>query len=81
MVSGKFSHRPLCLRALQILAEGLEVVLLPLELGGGVDLAGAHLGYGHLHVVHPLDHLCIPGVIHLPDEGVVLLPERHLERF
>ncbi len=59
----------------------MEIVLFSLELGGGVDLGGADFLDGHLHVVHPLDHLGIPGVIHLPDEGVVLLPERHLERF
>ena len=57
----------------------MEVVLLPLELSAGVDAGGAHLLYGHLHVVHPLDHLGVAGVIHLLDEGVVLLPERHRE--
>ena len=38
----------------------LKVVLLPLELCGGVDLAGAHLLDGHLDVVHPLHHLGVP---------------------
>ena len=46
-----------CFSPFQVLAKRLEVVLLPLELRGGVDLAGAHLGNSHLHVVHPLDHL------------------------
>ncbi len=54
------SNSPLGLSSLQVLAEGLEVVLLPLELCGGVDLAGAHLLDGHLHVVHPLHHLGVP---------------------
>ena len=49
-----------CLCSLQVLAERLEIVLLPLELGGGVDLAGADLGYGHLHIVHPFHHLGVP---------------------
>ena len=73
----------------------MEVVFLPLELRGGVDLASADLCYRHLHIVHPLHHLCISGerscekqarlqhgkpcVVHLLDEGVVLLPERHAE--
>ena len=56
----------------------MEVVLLALELGGGVDPGGAHLLDGHLHVVHPLHHLGVPGVVDLFDEGVVLLPESHL---
>ena len=37
--------------------DDLKVVLLPLELGRGVDLAGAHLLDRHLYVVHPLYHL------------------------
>ena len=52
----KSFQEPLCLRPFQVLAEGLEVILFPLELGGGVDLAGAHLegdgrdqpGFGNL---------------------------------
>merc|ERR1712186_87970 len=67
----------LCLSSLKILTKGLEVVLLPLELRGGVDLGGAHLLDGHLHVVHPLHHLLVSCVIDLLDEGVVLLPEGH----
>ena len=55
----------------------VEVVLLALKLGRGVDPGGAHLLNGHLHVVHPLDHLCVASVVDLLDEGVVLLPERH----
>ena len=56
----------------------MEVVFFSFELGRGVDFGGADFLYGHLHVVHPLHHLAVPGVVHLPDEGVVLLPERHL---
>ena len=72
----------------------MKVVSLPLELCAGVDLAGAHLGNGHLNIVHPLHHLgvstsnmsthcsmhcfALPCIIDLPDEGVVFLPERHL---
>ena len=36
-----------------------------------------HLLYGHLDVVHPLDHLADPGVVYILDERVVLAPERH----
>ena len=57
----------------------MKVIFLSLELSGGVDLGRADLLDGHLHIVHPLDHLAVPGVVHLPDEGVVLLPERHVE--
>ena len=59
----------------------MEIILFSLELCGGIDLGGTDLLDGHLDVVHPLDHLGIPGVVHLPDKGVVLLPERHLGRF
>ena len=52
---------PFRLSPLEVLAEGLEVVLLPLELCRGVDLAGAHLLDRHLDVVHPLHHLGVPG--------------------
>ena len=82
------------LGSLKILAKRLEVVLLPLELSGGVDFAGTDLGYGHLHIVHPLHHFgvpaaqrieespepetSLPSIIDLLDEGIVLLPECHL---
>ena len=57
----------------------MEVVFFSFELGRGVHFGGADFLYGHLHIVHPLHHLAVPGVVHLPDEGVVLLPERHVE--
>ena len=56
----------------------VEVVLLAFELCRRVDPGGAHLLDRHLNVVHPLDHLGVASVIDLLDEGVVLLPERHL---
>ena len=56
----------------------MEIVFFSFELGRGVDFRGANFLYGHLHIVHPLHHLAVPGVVHLPDEGVVLLPERHV---
>ena len=57
----------------------MKVVFFSFELCRGVDFGGADLLYCHLHIVHPLHHLAVPGVVHLPDEGVVLLPERHVE--
>ena len=36
-----------------------------------------HLLYGHLDVVHPLNHLADPSVVYILDERVVLAPERH----
>ena len=56
----------------------VKVVLLSLELGRCVYPGGAHFRDGHLHIVHPLDHLGIASVVDLLDEGVILLPERHL---
>ena len=56
----------------------MEVVALTLELGRSVDLVGHDPGDGLLHVLHPLGHLGVPHVVDLLDEGVVLLPERHL---
>ena len=70
---------PFRLSPLEVLAEGLEVVLLPLELSGGVDLVSHDPGDGLLHVLHPLGHLVMPHVVHLLDELVVLLPESHLD--
>jgi hypothetical protein len=57
----------------------MKVVSFPLELGGGVDLVGHDPGDGLLDVLHPLDHLGLPHQVHVLDERVVLLPERHLE--
>ena len=48
----------------------MKVILLSLELCGGVDLGRADLLDGHLHVVHPLDHLGVPDVIIIIDMTV-----------
>merc|ERR1719211_56619 len=52
-------------------------VSLSLELGGGVDLVSHDSGNGLLHILHPLGHLQMPHLVHLLDEGIVLLPEGH----
>ena len=49
-----------------------------LELGRGVDLVGHDASDGLLNVLHPLDHLGLTHDVHVLDERVVLLPERHL---
>merc|ERR1740123_1313142 len=67
------------LSPLQIFAEGIEGVSLPLELRGGVDLVGHDPGNGLLNILHPLGHLEVPHLVDLLDEGIVLLPERHLD--
>ena len=71
----KSIQRPLSLSPFQVLAEGLEVVLFPLELCWGVHFACTHLvesrnqwkkrdwrdlGNSHLHIVHPFCHLGVP---------------------
>ena len=55
----------------------MKVVSFSLELGGGVDLVCHDPGDVLLNVLHPLRHLLVPHVVHILDEGVVLLPERH----
>ena len=57
----------------------MKVVSFSLELGGGVDLVCHDPGDVLLNVLHPLRHLLVPHVVHILDEGVVLLPERHLD--
>ena len=56
----------------------MEVVPLPLELSGGVDLVRHDPGDGLLHVLHPLQHLLLAHVVDILDERIILLPERHL---
>ena len=57
----------------------MKVVSLPLEFGRGVDLIGHDPGDGFLNIFHPLGHFGVPHVVHLLDELVILLPERHFE--
>lgn len=54
-----------------------EGVLDDLELLGGVLSVGHHFADDGLDVVHPFQVLGTTEVIHLLDEAVVLLPERH----
>ena len=56
----------------------MEVVALPLELGGGVHLVSHDARDGLLHVLHPLSHLGVAHLVDVLDEVVVLLPERHV---
>merc|ERR1712066_827266 len=67
------------LSPLKILAEGVEGVSLPLEFRGGVDLVSHDSSDGLLHILHPLGHLEVPHLVDLLDEGIVFLPERHLD--
>ena len=55
----------------------MEVIPLPLELGGCVDFVSHDASDGLLNVLHPLGHLAVPHLIDLLDELVVFLPERH----
>merc|ERR1719429_47584 len=83
---GPFGHQDLedlvqpflHLSTLKILAEGMEVIPLPLELSRGVDLVSHDASDGLLNVLHPLGHLAVAHLIDLLDELVVFLPERHL---
>merc|ERR1719512_120989 len=84
LVLGALSHQDLedlsqpflDLSPLQVFAERVEGVSLPLELSRGVDLVGHDPRDGLLHVLHPLGHLVMPHVVHLLDELVVLLPKK-----
>ena len=57
----------------------MEIVSFALELSRGVDFVGHDARDGLLHVLHPLDHLGLTHDVHVLDERVVLLPERHLD--
>ena len=59
----------------------IESVSFSFELRGGVDLVSHDARDGLLHVLHPLGHLHVPHVVHLLDELVILLPERHFAVF
>merc|ERR1719192_907262 len=63
----------------EILAKGLEVIPLPLELSRGVDLVSHDASDGLLNILHPLGHLAVAHLVDLLDELVVFLPERHLK--
>merc|ERR1719412_2135925 len=67
------------LSTLKVLAEGLEVVSLPLELSRGVDLVSHDARDSLLNILHPLGHLCVAHLIDLLDDLVIFLPERHGE--
>ncbi len=55
-----------------------EDVLDLLELLRGVDLVRDDVPDGLVRLVHQLDQLGGPALVDVLDEGVVLLPERHL---
>merc|ERR1719223_604038 len=87
LILGALSHQDLQdlsqpfldLSPLQVFAQRVKGVSLPLKLSGGVDLVRHDPGDGLLHVLHPLGHLVMPHVVHLLDKLVVLLPESHVE--
>ena len=56
----------------------VEVVTFPLEFSRGVDSVGHDPGDGFLNIFHPFGHLGVSHVIDLLDEGIILLPKRHL---
>ena len=56
----------------------MKVVSLPLEFSRGVDLIGHDPGDGFLNIFHPFCHFSVSHVVDLLDEGVILLPKRHL---
>ena len=57
----------------------MEVVSFSLELCRRVDLVSHDARDGLLDVLHPLHHLGLTHDVHILDERIVLLPERHLE--
>ena len=57
----------------------MKVITFAFEFGGGVDFVSHDAGDGLLNVLHPFDHLGLTHDVHVLDERVVLLPERHRE--
>ena len=57
----------------------MEVVTLPLKLSRGVDLVGHDASDGLLDILHPLNHLGLSHDVDILDEGIILLPESHLD--
>ena len=56
----------------------MEIVTFSFELGRGINLVSHDPGDGFLNILHPFGHLGVPHVVDFLDEGIVLLPERHL---
>ena len=56
----------------------MEGIPLTLEFSGGINLVSHDAGNGLLNILHPFCHLGVAHLVHLLDELVVLLPERHL---
>ena len=56
----------------------MEVVTFPLELSRSVDSVSHDPGDGLLNIFHPFCHLGVSHIVDLLDEGVILLPKRHL---
>ena len=57
----------------------MKVITFAFEFGGGVDFVSHDAGDGLLNVLHPFNHLGLTHDVHVLDERVVLLPERHRE--
>merc|ERR1719270_902657 len=66
---------------LKVFAERIECVSFSLEFRRCVDFISHDSGNGFFNILHPLSHLHVSHIIHLLDEGIVLLPERHLDSF
>merc|ERR1711963_412224 len=65
------------LSSLKIFTQRIECVSFSLEFRGSVDFVCHDSSNGLLHILHPLGHLQMPHLVHLLDEGIVLLPEGH----
>merc|ERR1711868_107780 len=69
------------LSSLKIFTQRIECVSFSLEFRGSVDFVCHDSSNGLLHILHPLGHLQMPHLVHLLDEGIVLLPEGHDDKF
>ena len=61
-----------------VFSRDVTVWLVTSRLGTGKSLTFFCSVLYLLYVLHPLGHLLVAHVVHLLDEVVVLLPERHL---
>ena len=57
----------------------MEVVTFPLEFGRRVNFVCHDPGDGLFNIFHPFNHLGLTHDVHVLDERIIFLPERHLE--
>ena len=57
----------------------VKIVSFSFEFCRGVNLVRHYARDSLLHILHPFSHLVVAHIVHLLDEGIVLLPKGHLD--